>query len=219
MTIKANENGTFDLTCSAKGVCGTANNNIIGCTYDTAWNTVATMDSVKSVIDEITKKPEVRPEQRSALEVTNKVVAKFYKDGFFTGSQTIIPAIKSIDVFNNNTIKMAFVNGDVQKVTVRDGDTFSFEDGVLRCIVQEMLGNEGGSVLNKLLAYATKVYKDAEENKKKKAEEEEKKRVAAEKNYKKLQKHWEKKRAMEREKRIQEMAEAIVRAKEMKKNV
>lgn len=43
------------------------------------------------------------------------------------------------------------------------------------------------------------------------------KRVASEKNRKKLQKHWAKKRAAERENRIQEMAEAIVRAKELSK--
>lgn len=209
MNIKANENGAITLTYDGSSSIGYAN----------AINSAYASSSISNVIEEITKKPEVRADQKSSLEITNKIVAKFYKDGFFTGSQTIIPAIKSIDVFNNNTIKMTFVNGDVQKVTVRDGDTFSFEDGVLRCIVQEMLGKEGGSVLNKLLAYATKVYKDAEASKKKKAAEDEKKRIAAEKNRKKLQKYWEKKRAAERENRIQDMAEAIIRAEEMKKNV
>ena len=82
-----------------------------------------------------------------------------------------------------------------------------------------MIGKEGTAILSKLLSYAAKVYKDAETDKKKKAEEEAKKKAKAEKNYKKAKKYWEKKRAMERENRIQEMAEAIVRAKEMKKNV
>ena len=183
-------------------------------------NNYASTDYVASVIKEATKKPEVRPEQRSSLEfVGRQVMAYYYKDGFRTDCKDLIPAIKSIEVFNENTVKMTFVNGDVQKSTAQKGDTFSLEDGLLRCIVKEMIGKEGTAVLGKLLSYATDVYNKAETNKKKKAEDEEKKRIAAEKNRKKLQKHWEKKRAMEREKRIQEMAEAIVRAKEMEKNV
>ncbi len=178
-----------------------------------------TTDYVKSAINEATKKPEVRPEQRSALEITEKVVAKFYKDGFFTDSKYLIPAIAGVEVFNENTVKVTFVNGNVQKSTAQKGDAFYLEDGILRCIVKEMIGKEGTAVLGKLLSYATDIYNKAEADKKKKTEEEEKKRIAAEKNRKKLQKHWEKKRAMEREKRIQEMAEAIVRAKEIEKNV
>ena len=176
-----------------------------------------TTDYVKSAISEVTKKPEVGPKQRSALEVKGRVVARFYKDGFFTDSKDLIPAIKSVEVFNENTVKVTFVNGSVQKSTAQKGDAFSLEDGLLRCIVKEMIGKEGTAILGKLLSYATDVYDKAEANKKKKAEEEEKKRITAEKNRKKLQKHWEKKRAMEREKRIQEMAEAIVRAKEMER--
>jgi len=200
-------------------------------TNTTLWNTVSangtigvctgyvTMDSVRSAIDEATKKPEVRPEQRSALEVKKRVIAKFYKDGFFTDSKDLIPAIKSVEVFNEKTVKVTFANGDVQKSTAQKGDTFSLEDGLLRCVVKEMIGKEGTAILGKLLSYATDVYTKAETEKKQKAKEEEKKKITAEKNRKKLQRHWEKKRVMEREKRIQEMAEAIVRAKEMEKNV
>jgi Skp family chaperone for outer membrane proteins len=204
-----NSNLTVSNVISTKATLGTYNN----------WNSVATTSSISSVIEEITKKPEVRPEQRSSLEITEKVVAKFYKDGFFTDSKYLIPAIAGVDVFNENTVKVTFVNGNVQTATVQKCDTFSLEDGLIRCIVKEMIGKEGTAILGKLLSYATDVYNKAEADKKKKAEEEEKKRITAEKNRKKLQKHWEKKRAMEREKRIQEMSEAIVRAKEMEKNV
>lgn len=182
-----------------------------------AIGSVSRIDSLTDRIEAITKEPDVRVDQRSSLEISNRIVAKFYKDGFFADSKYLIPAIKSIDVFNENTIKMTFVNGDVQTVTVQNGDPYFFEDGLLRCIVKEMIGKEGTAILSKLLFYATKVYKNAEADKKKRAEEDEKKRIAAEKNYKKAKKYWEKKRAMEREKRIQEMAEAIVRAEEMKK--
>ena len=189
-------------------------------TTGNVWDSVATTSSVSSIVNEITKKPEVRVEQRSSLNIgPRQISAYYYKDGFRTDSKDLIPAIKSIEVFNNNTVKMTFINGDVQKSTAQKDDAFSFEDGVLRCIVKEMIGKESNAVLGKLLSYATDVYNKAEADKKKKAEEEKKKRIAAEKNRKKLQKHWEKKRAMEREKRIQEIAEAIVRAKEMEKNV
>lgn len=186
---------------------------------NSTYKTVVTKDSISATIEEITKKPEVRVDQRSTLEITKRVVAKFYEDGFFTNSKDLIPAIKSVEVFNENTVKMTFVNGDVQKVTVQNGDTFSLEDGLLRCMVKEMIGKEGSAILGKLISYAVKVYEDAEVEKKKKAEEDEKKRIASEKNYKKAKAHWAKKRAKERENRIQEMAEAIVRAKEMEKNV
>ena len=178
----------------------------------------STTSTISSVLEEITKKPEVRADQRSSLEVIGRQVsAYYYKDGFRTDSKDLIPAIKSIDVFNENTIKMTFANGDVQTATVQNGDPYFFEDGLLRCIVKEMIGKEGTAVLSKLLSYATKVYKDAEADKKKKAEEEARKKVTADKNYKKAQKYWEKKRAKERENRIQEMAEAIVRAKEIER--
>lgn len=218
MNLKANVNGTYTVVDDGKSEYTISNavsgKTTIG-TYDD-WHSVAT---VSSVIEEITKKPEVRAEQRSSLEIKRRIVAKFYKDGFFTDSKDLIPAIKSVEVFNGNTVKVTFVNGNVQKSTAQKGDTFSLEDGLLRCIVKEMIGKEGTAVLGKLLSYAMDIYNKAEAEKKQKAEEEEKKRIAAEKNRKKLQKHWEKKRAIEREKRIQEMAEAIVRAKEMEKNV
>lgn len=214
MIMKAETNGNvtlihdgYDKLTVDKGVYGV-------CNYASS-STVATLEST---IQEMTRKPEVRAEQRSSLKVgSRQVSAYYYKDGFRTDEKELIPVIKSIEVFNENTVKMTFVNGDVQKATAQNGDAFSLEDGVLRCIVKEMIGKEGSSVLNKLISYAIKTYNDAEADKKKKAKEEEKKRIAAEKNYKKAQKHWEKKRAMEREKRIQEMAEAIVRAREMER--
>lgn len=215
MIMKANTDDSATLTYN--GSLDVTSNCISNRISGYSISSVDRVDTLESTIKELTKKPEVRTEQRSSLEISNRVVAKFYKDGFSTDSKYLIPAIKSIEVFNNNTVKVTFVNGDVQKATAQKGDAFSFEDGLLRCIVKEMIGKEGSSVLNKLIAYGTKIYNDAEADKKKKAKEEEKKRIAAEKNRKKLQKHWEKKRAMEKEKRIQEMAEAIVRAKELSK--
>lgn len=193
--------------------------NAIGTISNCSVSTVNIVDTLKARVDELTREPDVRKDQRSALEITNRVVAKYYKDGFFTTSKDLIPALKSIDVFNENTIKMTFVNGDVQTVTVQNGDPYFFEDGLLRCIVKEMIGQEGTAILSKLLSYATNFYEKAEADKAKNAKEAEEKKAAEEKSRKKLKKHWEKKRAKEREARIQEMAEAIIRAEEMKKNV
>lgn len=187
----------------------------IGTTSNSSISTVYTVDELKKRVDDLTMKPEVRVDQRSTLEVTNNVVAKYYKDGFFTTSKHLIPAIKSIEVFNENTIKMTFVNGDVQKSTVQNGDPYFFEDGLLRCIVKEMIGQEGTAILGKLLSYATNVYNKAEADKKKKAEEDARKKAIADKNLRKFKKHLEKKRAKERENRIQEMAEAIARARKL----
>lgn len=212
MNLKANANGTYTLTADDNYVKGT-----IG-VCDTVWDTVSTVSSIQSTVEKLTKKPEVRVEQRSALNIgPRQISAYYYKDGFRTDEKDLIPVIKLIEVFNENTVKVTFVNGSVQKSTAQKGDVFSLEDGILRCIVKEMIGKEGTAVLGKLLSYATDVYNKAEADKKKKAEEEEKKRITADKNRKKLQKHWEKKRVMEREKRIQEMAEAIVRAKEIER--
>jgi len=210
MTIKAGHNGNVTYTYDGEP-CWNFVNEVV---------TSNSLSNITSAIEEATKKPEVRPDQRSSLEVEfGRIVARYYKDGFFDGSQDLIPAIKSIGVFNENTIKMTFVNGDTQTATVQGNDPYFFEDGLLRCIVKEMIGKEGTAVLSKLLSYATKFYDKAEADKKKRAEEEARKKAKAEKNYQKVKAHWAKKRAMEREKRIQEMAEAIVRAEEMKKNV
>lgn len=213
MTIKTNTDGTYTLTYDGNYnlTCDSiSSSNCIGYATSTAKSTI------DDIINTVNKKPEVRLDQRSSLNVgPRQVSAYYYKDGFRTDSKDLIPAIKSIEVFNKTTVKMTFVNGDVQTSTVQDGDTFSLEDGVLRCMVKEMIGKEGSAILNKLVAYAVKTYNDAETDKKKKADEEAKKKRASDKNYKKAKAHWAKKRAMERENRIQEMAEAILRARQI----
>ena len=189
MIMKAEKDGSFTLTYDNAHVGVIADSM----SYNNACSSAYTMSSIKSTIGEITKKPEVRADQRSSLNIGPRTVeAYYYKDGFRTTSKDLIPAIKSIEVFNENTIKMTFVNGDVQTATVQNGDPYFFEDGLLRCITKEMIGKEGTAILSKLLSYATKAYKDAEADKKKKAEEEAKKKAKAEKNYNKAKKYWEK---------------------------
>lgn len=217
MTMKAEANGTITLINDERSglICNSISSNYIG---DYATATVTS--TISDIINTVTKKPEVGLDQRSSLNVgPRQISAYYYKDGCRTDEKNLIPTIKSIEVFNNKTVKITFVNGSVQTSTVQNGDTFSLEDGLLRCMAKEMIGKEGSAILNKLVAYAVKTYNNAEAEKKKKTEEEEKKRITSEKNYKKAKAHWAKKRAAERENRIQEMAEAILRAKELEKNV
>lgn len=165
MTLNSNVSNTI--------TCTDVNSASISNYATTSYGITSVYDSIQSTIDAITKKPDVRPDQRSALEVTrNRVIAKYYKDGFYTGSQDLIPAIKEIEVFNENTIKVTFMNGNTQTATVQNGDPYFFEDGLLRCLVKEMIGKEGTAILSKLLSYATDFYNKAEADKKKKAEEE-----------------------------------------------
>ena len=219
MIMKAETDGSIMLTYDgASGVTSNCISDVISnCVSGYAIGSVSKADTLESIIQDITKKPEVRVDQRSTLEITNRVIAKYYKDGFFTNSKDLIPAIKSIDVFNENTIKMTFVNGDTQTATVQHGDPYFFEDGLLRCIVKEMIGKEGTAILSKLLSYATDFYNKAEEEKYKAYIEEEDRKTRVEKRHKRQVARWEKKRAKERENRIQEMAEAIARAEEMKR--
>jgi hypothetical protein len=187
---------------------------------DATVSTSSKIDDLERKVNELTKKPEVRKDQKTSLEVTkNQINARYYKDGFFTDSKKLIPAIKSIEVFPGNTIKMTFVNGDTQVVTAQSVDSYDFEDGLLRCIAKEMIGKEGASVLSKLLAYATKFYENAEAEKERARKEKEEREAATARQRKRRNARWEKKRKKERDARIQEMAEAIVRAEEMKKNV
>lgn len=215
MTLKTNTDGTYTLTYD--GNYNLNCDSIISSNYatTTSYNTLNEIINIATKKPE-DKKPEVRLDQRSSLNVgPRQVSAYYYKDGFRTDEKVLIPTIKSIEVFDKKTVKVTFVNGSVQTSTVQKGDTFSLEDGLLRCITKEMIGKEGSAILNKLVAYAVKTYNNAEADKKKKAEEEEKKRITSEKNYKKAKAHWAKKRVMERENRIQELAEAIARAKKI----
>ena len=202
MTMKTNKDGTMSIS------------------YDTACNYVTTssISTLQSTIEELTKKPEVRKDQRSKIDVSYRgVYAKYYEDGFFKNEKFLIPEIKSVEVFHSNTVKITFKNNDVQTTTVQSGDEFSLENGILWCLVKEMIGTEGTAIINKLVSYATKIHFDSLKAQADTLKAEKDATEAKQKKDKKFQKYIEKKKAKERENRIQEMAEAIVRAKEIEK--
>lgn len=168
--------------------------------------TKSEVQELKTKLDNITKKPEVPVEQRTALKVeNNQVIAKIYKDGFFKNNKYLMPAIKSVEAFNKNTVKITFVNGHTQIASVQGDDPYFFEDGILRCIVKEMIGEEGTALLAKLLKYATKVYDDGIKAEEKRKTEKAAKEAARENRWKRQQRR----KARKQKARIEEISDAI----------
>jgi hypothetical protein len=176
------------------------------------------LKELERFVEEKLSEPEVRLDQRTALDTTGKnISALYYEKGKKTGSKHIMSNIENVEVYNNNTIKITFANGDVQTATAQGGDEFSFETGVMICLMKEMLGKESSQILGKLVDYAAKIFNEAEKTKQKTAIEEAKRLVAQQRQRERQEKRWAKKLAKARENRIQEMAEAIVKANELMK--
>ena len=186
-------------------------------------NTYASEERVQKLekyVNEKFSEPEVRLDQRTALDTKGKsITALYYENGRKTGSKSLMSNIEKVEVYNNNTIKITFANGNVQTATAQNGDEFSFETGVMICLMKEMIGKESSQILGKLIDYSAKVFNDAEKAKERIAQEEAERLAVQKRQKERMDRRWAKKRAKDRENRIQEMAEAIVRAKEIKKNV
>ena len=162
--------------------------------------------SLTEKLNDITKKPEVPVEQRSALRVEKgNVYVDYYKDGFFKNYKQLMPAIKSVETFNNNTVKIVFSNGHIQTASVQGDDPYFFEDGILRCIVKEMIGQDGTAVLAKLLKYATKVHDDGVKAEEKRKKDKAEKEAIRERHWKRQQRR----RARKEKARIEAMSDAI----------
>lgn len=192
-----------DSVCSTIGA--------IGYTTDVASKT--DFEKLEKFVNEKFAEPEVRVDQRTALDTKGKnISALYYENGRKTGSKNLMPNIESVEVYNSNTVKITFTNGDVQTATAQDGDEFSFDTGVMICLMKEMLGKESSQILGKLIDYSAKVFNDAEKAKEKTALEEAERLAAQRRQKERSDRRWAKKRAKAKEARIQEMTEAIVRA-------
>lgn len=197
---------TFNtIECSTTG--GYINNSY--CT-ESVTNIVST--NLDKIIEEHCE-PDVRVDQRSKLDISDdNVWAKYYENGFFKDKKIIIPEIKSVEVFHNKTVKITFKNSDIQTATVIGEDKFSLENGILWCIAKEMIGKEGSAILNKVLSYAIKLYYNSLVEEVNKSQIEKKAAELKAKKDKKFQKYIEKKKAKQKEERISELTEAIIRA-------
>ena len=187
---------------------------------DAYASTIDRVSKLEKIVEEKFAEPEVRLDQRTALDTSGKRIgAVYYKDGFKTGSKDLMPNIEKVEVYNENTVKITFANGDVQTATAQNGDKFSFEAGTMICLMKEMLGKEASQILGKLIDYSAKVFNDAEKAKERAALEEAERLAANKRKKARMDRRWAKKRAQEKEARIQEMTEAIVRANGVPGNV
>ena len=153
-------------------------------------NSYITQDDLRIFMEE--KKPDVDPKTKSTLSVSGNVIkATYYKDGFKQCSNTLIPNIVDVLVYNDKVVTVKFADNTEEKAVLNHEDNFSIEQGISVCIAKKLVGDS--SVYNKLIDYALKVKKNNEVEKAKKlaeeAEKKEKNRLAnqrrAEKNRKK----------------------------------
>lgn len=166
------------------------------------------IDILEKRIDELTKKPEVRPDTTTKLDVKNgKISVKHYKDGFFDSERFVISDIKDVTVYNK-TVLVTFADGTKTVAVLDSEDDFNLEQGISICITKKLLGKEGSSVYNKLIKRAFKVKEQNE-----KAVEDVKKAKEAEKRRKELAlvRH-KKKMAKKREQEVEMYKEAIIKA-------
>ena len=199
-------NNTYDTSISS--VCDvTYEKNTLSVGYGVDCVSIE-MKDLKDAVDKLTKTPEVHPDTITKLDIKNgKIAVKHYKDGFFESERTIMPDIKDVKV-HNKTVLVTFAD-NTQTVAVLDKeDEFNLEQGISICITKKLLGENGGSVYNKLIKRAFKVKKQnektAEKAKKAKEKEKQRKELALARHKKKL--------AKKREANIEMHKEAYIRA-------
>lgn len=185
-------------------------------TYDHVSNVISTKVDIaeftslaKKVteLEEKHKEPEVPMETKSILKHDgSRVEVTNFKDGKSISTKYIMPDIKDITLYNDNTVVVEFVDGTKEKAVLSEEDNFSMEQGVSICLAKKLVG--GSSIYNKLIDYMLRKYAQIQ---KKKADE------AAELQAKKerTRKYKEKKaakKAAKREEYVRTMQEAFSRA-------
>ena len=181
-----------------------------GCTVGSIYTDTSKIDMLEKKVEELTRKPEVRSDTTTKLDIKNgKISVKHYKDGFFKSERTIMPDIKDIKVYNH-TVMMIFVDGTKTVAVLDNEDKFNLEQGISICITKKLLGEDGSSIYNKLIKRALKVMKQ-KENEATKAEND--KKEAKSRKEKALARHM-KKVAKRREEEIELHKEAFIRAME-----
>ena len=190
---------------------GTIGYNLSDCSisFGTADDTVSIkVNELAEAVDKLTKTPEVAPETTTKLDIKgNDIFVKHYKDGFFKSDRRIMPDIKNVRV-HGKTVMVDFADNTYTVAVLHDEDAFNLEQGISICITKKLLGQDGGSVYNKLIRRALKVM-----DQNAKAERE----AAAKKEYIKSKKQAavnkrNKQKAKKREEQIEIQKEAFVRA-------
>lgn len=109
----------------------------------------------------VAKKSGWLPETKTRLFVEKGAVKCRYYDGVSVKSSLpIIPDIESIEVIKERVVKVHFCDGATEKAVLKGDDVYSYEYGVTICLMKKILsdltGGNGGSVYNKLVTYAIK---------------------------------------------------------------
>lgn len=103
---------------------------------------------------------------KTKIDKSSEQGIRFIVDSSFGELPTmfIIPHIFDIKVHANKVVEVEFADGTYEKAVLDEHDNFSLEQGISVCITKRILSgktfNNGGSVYNKLIDYALKVYRD-----------------------------------------------------------
>lgn len=201
---------TNTISITATAAKATSGEISYGCVSDTLAYNATKIDVLEKKIDELTKKPEVRPDTTTKLDIKKgKIFVRHYKDGFFESERSVISDIKDVEIYDK-TVLVTFADNTKTVAVLDSEDTFSLEQGISICITKKLLGENGGSVYNKLIKRALKVKKDNE----KAAEKAEKAKEEAKRKKEASRIRHEKKQLKKREKEIETYKEAIIRAAE-----
>ena len=146
-----------------------------------------------------------------------------YKDGLLQGYRAIMPSVKDMTLYNNNTLVIKFSDDTEEKATLQDGDTFDIEQAISICMMKRLIAYHwncsGSSVYNKLIDLGVTAWNNKQKQieEQKKTDEEEKARQ--EKRIEKVKRRKEKRRAKaeaerraETERLIEIQKEAYIRA-------
>lgn len=168
------------------------------------------VNELAEAVDKLTKTPEVAPETTTKLDIRSKdIFVKHYKDGFLKSNRRIMPDIKNVRV-HGKTVMVYFADNTKTVAVLHDEDEFNLEQGISICITKKLLGQDGGSIYNKLIRRALKVM---DQNEKAERDAAEKKEAAKNKKLAAADKR-DKKKAKKREEQIEIQKEAFVRALE-----
>lgn len=146
------------------------------------------VESLSNRIDKLELlKPDVPVETKSTVTSNGKsITVTTYKDGYKQSTKTLLPEIKDVQVYNNNTVVVEFVDGTKEKAVLHQDDQFSIEYGISICVTKKIIG--GSSIYNKVIDHVIKVMNKNEKDREAKAAAKEARAIRAKKAHEKKEK-------------------------------
>lgn len=177
------------------------------------------VELIKALPFEITTETEVPLDAKTFIDVDNgKITAKICKNGFVSKTVSVMPDIVNVRIGGNEVNKVVFVDfadRTTEKAILSEDDIFSLEQGISICITKKLLNDKcdaGGSMYNKIIQRALKVFnaktkEDIAKATKKENEEKKFAKIKAKKEARRI-----KREEAEREHQIEIQKEAYLRA-------